>query len=202
MILAGQGKDETVAKLVGALVEQGVEVFRLDKELHLMMMGSREAVYNDLVQNPPVIPVGSYFIFLAQPYRANIKALFEKQIYPDRRTAGGEAERPYDVAGWTLPMQLGVQALPIHSIREAAPDRRLTLVRDANEVRRALNLPATQGTRSPIASPLTRPVRLALYKSWTGSMDEGWTRYIFDAFNVPFQSLLDRDVGAGDIRAR
>jgi hypothetical protein len=204
VILAGQGKDEAVAKLVGALVEQGVEVFRLDKELHLMMMGSREAVYNDLVQNPPVIPVGSYFIFLAQPYRANIKALFEKQIYPDRRTAGGEAERPYDVAGWTLPMQLGVQALPIHSIREAASDRRLTLVRDANEARRALNLPVPLETGSPVvnANPLTRPVRLALYKSWTGSMDEGWTRYVFDTFNVPFQSLLDRDVRAGNLRER
>ncbi|HEX8423070.1 MAG TPA: M14 family metallopeptidase, partial [Pyrinomonadaceae bacterium] len=138
VISAGQGRDEAVAKLVGALVEQGVEVHRLDKELHLMTMGNRGAVYNDLVQNPPVIPVGSYFIFLAQPYRANIKALFEKQIYPDRRTAGGEAERPYDVAGWTLPMQMGVRALPIHSIREAPSERRLTLVRDANEVRRAL----------------------------------------------------------------
>ena len=203
VILAGQGKDEAVAKLVGALVEQGVEVFRLDKELHLMMMGSREAVYNDLVQNPPVIPVGSYLIFLAQPYRANIKALFEKQIYPDRRTATGEAERPYDVAGWTLPMQMGVQALPIHSIREAAPDRRLTLMRDANEVRRTLNLPVPLETGAPVvnANPLTRPVRLALYKSWTGSMDEGWTRYVFDTFNVPFQALLDKDVRAGNLRA-
>ncbi|HEV7905425.1 MAG TPA: M14 family metallopeptidase [Pyrinomonadaceae bacterium] len=204
VIPAGQGKDETVAKLVGALVEQGVEVYRLDKELHLMMSGSRGTVYNDLVQNPPVIPVGSYLIFLAQPYRANIKALFEKQIYPDRRTAGGEAERPYDVAGWTLPMQMGVRALPIHSIREAAPDRRLTLVRDANEARRALNLPVPPETGAPHvnANPLTRPVRLALYKSWTASMDEGWTRYVFDTFNVPFQSLLDKDVRAGNLRAR
>jgi hypothetical protein len=202
VIMAGQGRDEAVAKLVGALVEQGVEVYRLDKELHLMTMGSRAAVYNDRIQNPPVIPVGSFLIFLAQPYRANIKTLFEKQIYPDRRTATGEAERPYDVAGWTLPMQMGVQVLPIHSIREAASDRRLTLLRDASEVRRALNLPAPQQeARSPITNPLTRPVRLALYKSWTASMDEGWTRYVFDTFNVPFQTLLDKDVRAGNLRA-
>ncbi|HEY0100033.1 MAG TPA: M14 family metallopeptidase [Pyrinomonadaceae bacterium] len=202
VIPAGQGKDEAVAKLIGALVEQGVEVQRLDKELHLMMLGNRGAVYNDLVQNPPVMPAGSYLIFLAQPYRANIKALFQKQIYPDRRTAGGEAERPYDVAGWTLPMQMGVQALPIHSIREAASERRLTLIRDANEVRRALNLPAQQDTRSPLTNPVARPSRLALYKSWTGSMDEGWTRYVFDTFNVPFQTLLDKEVRAGNLRAR
>src|SRR6185436_15690698 len=34
VIPAGQGRDENLAKLIGALVEQGVEVFRLDRELH------------------------------------------------------------------------------------------------------------------------------------------------------------------------
>src|SRR2546421_10073797 len=31
---AGQGNDENVAKMIGALLEQGVEVYRLDQELH------------------------------------------------------------------------------------------------------------------------------------------------------------------------
>src|SRR3977135_176849 len=30
----GQGRDENVAKMIGTLVEQGIEVYRLDKELH------------------------------------------------------------------------------------------------------------------------------------------------------------------------
>src|SRR5437588_5390706 len=34
LIPAGQGRDENLAKMVGALVEQGVEVYRLDRELH------------------------------------------------------------------------------------------------------------------------------------------------------------------------
>src|SRR6266446_4231470 len=34
LIPAGQGRDENVAKMIGALVEQGVEVHRLDHELH------------------------------------------------------------------------------------------------------------------------------------------------------------------------
>src|SRR5207244_6386615 len=34
LIPAGQGRDENVAKMIGALVEQGVEVYRLDHELH------------------------------------------------------------------------------------------------------------------------------------------------------------------------
>ena len=36
LIPAGQGRDENVAKMIGALVEQGVEVHRLDKELHAL----------------------------------------------------------------------------------------------------------------------------------------------------------------------
>ncbi|MGH9883681.1 MAG: M14 family metallopeptidase, partial [Pyrinomonadaceae bacterium] len=34
LIPAGQGRDEAVAKLVGTLIDQGIEVFRLDQELH------------------------------------------------------------------------------------------------------------------------------------------------------------------------
>ena len=203
VIQAGQGRDENVAKLIGALVAQGVEVHRLDKELHIMMMGARGAVYNDLVQNPPEVPAGSYIIFLAQPYRANIKTLFERQIYPERRTATGEAERPYDVAGWTLPMQMGVQALPVHSIREQPSERRLTLVRGEEDVRRDLGLPLRAAPPgSPVQNPVGRGVRLGLYKSWTGSMDEGWTRYVFDTFNVPYQSVRDAEVRRGGLRAR
>jgi hypothetical protein len=33
-------------------------------------------------------------------------------------------------------------------------------------------------------------------------MDEGWTRYVFDTFNVPYQTLLDKDVRAGNLRAQ
>ncbi|HYN86487.1 MAG TPA: M14 metallopeptidase family protein, partial [Pyrinomonadaceae bacterium] len=196
VIPAGQGKDENVAKLVGALVEQGIEVHRMDRELHLTMMGQRGTVYNDLAHNPPEMPLGSYLIYMNQPYRSNIKALFERQVYPDRRTATGEAERPYDVAGWTLPMQMGVLAVPVHSIREPPSERRLTLVRGEDEVRRDLGLAPAR--RNPVAAG----VRVALYRSWTNSMDEGWTRFVFDAFRVPFTPLRDSEVRAGNLRAK
>ncbi|HYX40048.1 MAG TPA: hypothetical protein VE821_00045, partial [Pyrinomonadaceae bacterium] len=98
-------------------------------------------------------------------------------------------------------MQMGLEA-PLVYVTEPAAQRRLTLIRDENDVRRDLGLLLRQGTRSPIANPITRPVKLALYKSWTASMDEGWTRYVFDTFNVPYQTLLDKDVRAGSLRAR
>ena len=33
-------------------------------------------------------------------------------------------------------------------------------------------------------------------------MDEGWTRYVFDTFNVPYSSLKDPDVKAGNLDSK
>jgi hypothetical protein len=221
LIPAGQGNDENVAKMVGTLVEQGVEVHRLEHELHgqygaqTIVRVSTSAGYQDgrrqyiegalLAIKPDAqeeIPAGSYIVFLAQPSRANVVALFEPQIYPKRLTATGEAERPYDVAGWTLPLQMGVEAKAVTSLRETVNERRLTLIRDENEVRRAFGLTLRQGTVSPVANPLKHPVRLAVYQGWIVNMDEGWTRYVFDTFNVPYESLHDADVRRGNLRAK
>src|SRR5205814_638129 len=201
LIPAGQGRDENVAKMIGTLVEQGVEVYRLDHELHgitgaqilITNTGDRGvktkqiAVTMSSSQGNAEIPAGSYIVFLNQPYRQNVLALFEPQIYPDRTTATGEAERPYDVAGWTLPMQMGVDAPAVTSVREAANERKLTLIRSENEVRRDLALPPWTSDNSPIPNPIKAGVRIGLYQnSRAGNMDEGWTRYVFDTFNVPY----------------
>jgi hypothetical protein len=41
--------------------------------------------------------------------------------------------------------------------------------------------------------------RVALYKSYVASMDEGWTRWLFDHFEVPYTNIYDRDVRAGGL---
>jgi hypothetical protein len=134
-----------------------------------------------------------------------VQSLFEKQVYPDRRGPNGEAERPYDVTGWTLPMQMGIEALPVSEIKETVADRRMKVLMDASEVRKDLGLApsevTTSGGHSPLSlpNPIRRPVRLALYKSWTGNMDEGWTRFVLDTFNVPYDSILDSDVKGGPL---
>ena len=51
---------------------------------------------------------GSFIIPTAQPFRAYLKDLLEPQHYPDRKTQAGDPIVPYDLAGWTLPLQMGV----------------------------------------------------------------------------------------------
>jgi len=148
------------------------------------------------------VPTGSYIIFLSQPQRTNVLALFEPQVYPNRLTAQGEAERPYDVAGWTLPLQMDVDAPAVVAIKEQPSERKLTLRKDTNEVRADLALPLKKGDESPIKNPLKQPVRVGIYKSSMGNMDEGWTRYVFDTFNVPYSSVRDTDIRQGSLNPK
>ncbi|HEU4477754.1 MAG TPA: M14 family metallopeptidase [Pyrinomonadaceae bacterium] len=215
LIPAGQGRDEAVAKLLATLITQGVDVFRLDRELHASFgpqvlqrtnsstekLGTYRTIMNHTAGMHEV-PLGSYIIFLDQPQRQNVITLFEPQIYPNRIDGQGQVEQPYDVAGWTLPMQMGVEAPAVMAIQEAKADRRLTLVRDPNEVRKQLALPLTTGDASPITNPLRSEVRIALYKPWTSNMDEGWTRFVFDTFNVPYSSLRDGGIRQEDLSSR
>ena len=47
-----------------------------------------------------------------------------------------------------------------------------------------------------------RMPRIGMYKSYVASMDEGWTRWLFEQWEVPFTSLENKDVRAGGLRAR
>jgi len=216
IIPAGQARDEAVAKLVGSLIDQGVEVFRLDRELHAVLatpvlrrtnpvaekLGNYRRLASLTSSAMQEVPLGSYIVFLAQPQRTNILALFEPQIYPNRLTPLGEAERPYDVAGWTLPLQMGVEAPAVIAIRETPNERKLTLLKDPNEVRADLALALKKGDESPIKNPLKQPVRVGIYKGSIGNMDEGWTRFAFDTFNVPYTSIRDVDMKQGKLNSK
>src|SRR6202789_2821856 len=44
--------------------------------------------------------------------------------------------------------------------------------------------------------------RIGLYQSWVASMDEGWTRYIFDQNHIPYTRLVDADIRKGGLDQR
>ncbi|MCB0855619.1 MAG: peptidase M14, partial [Bacteroidetes bacterium] len=52
---------------------------------------------------------GSFIIPTNQAFRPYIMDLLTKQTYPERKGEDGQPETPYDLAGWTLPMQMGIR---------------------------------------------------------------------------------------------
>ncbi len=201
------------------------------------------------------IAEGSLYISLAQPSRAYIKDLFERQLYPSlKQYPGGPPVRPYDITGWTLPMQMGVEIVPVevpvkvesepytaasfeageargtgasyiierrftksmgcifdllkqHSvIRETAAPISLsshvypagTCFVPAGKAEKAIverwEMPHILETISDTvkSAALTLP-RIGLYQPYTTSADEGWTRYFFDQFHIPYVSLHNDD---------
>lgn len=147
---------------------------------------------------------GSYVIMLNQPYRAHAKDLLEVQKFPRmEQWPGGPPERPYDVAGWTLSMQMGVDVVQIDQPLSVAT----TPVTDATMRTRCVARTTQALGADPVASRDTRQYaclsgmpRVALYKGWTASMDEGWTRWVMDDFKIPYVSLGDSAVKAGALR--
>jgi hypothetical protein len=83
------------AKLVSVLAEGGVDVLQAQEPFKV-----GNTVYD----------AGSVIVTMAQPFRAYAKSLLERQHYPTKSSAPGELpDRPYDVTGWTLPIQMGVK---------------------------------------------------------------------------------------------
>jgi hypothetical protein len=64
---------------------------------------------------------------------------------------------------------------------------------------RDLHLQATGGSMP--AERVAQP-RIGLYRPWSASMDEGWTRWILEVYGVPHASLYNADVLAGELRDR
>lgn len=41
--------------------------------------------------------------------------------------------------------------------------------------------------------------RVGLYKSWDASMDEGWTRWVLEQYEVPYKSVFNKEVKQGSL---
>ena len=64
-----------------------------------------------------------------------------------------------------------------------------------------LDIGGTGGRISAKTYKLQTP-RIGLYKSWTASMDEGWTRWLLEQFEFSFTNIYDAEVRAGKLREK
>ena len=85
----------TVVKFMHALQLGGVEVMQATRDFQVAGKRYRK---------------GSYIVRADQAFRAHVLDMFEPQHHPhDFEYAGGPPIAPYDSAGWTLAMQMGVE---------------------------------------------------------------------------------------------
>ncbi len=59
-----------------------------------------------------------------------------------------------------------------------------------------------QAVRTSAAGDASVSARVALYKPWRASMDEGWTRWLFDTNEIAYSTITNQDFKAGDLRRR
>lgn len=143
---------------------------------------------SDTTPRAITVPAGSWVVLTAQPYGAFAKALLERQRYPNLlEYPGGPPKRPYDVTAHTLPLLMGVD---------------VAVVRDSVSLALSAPIAMPAEPRPRVAGLSGGERRIALYRSYSPSMDEGWTRWIFDRYGIAYTSVTDRDLRAGNLRAR
>ena len=167
---------------------------------------------------------GSYVIHMQQPFSGWAKTLLERQDYPDLRLyPGGPPKRPYDVTAQTLPMQFGVDVVTVKDSFRAnlKPASGYAFALDhavgsgamaATDVYSWKEVAKIWKSGKPVyRDPSTgdffasagsgwkemKSPRIGLYMSYQASMDEGWTRWLFDDFGIAYRSLHDSDMQSG-----
>jgi Zinc carboxypeptidase len=227
-------------------------------------------------------PAGTWIVPTDQEFAAMAREVLDVQRYPDlRQYPGGPPERPYDAAGWTLPLQMGVaveaaatplapdmrakmkllgplpdvkvkptpyagspqDAAPFDSVPGSGFDTEpsaaaivppagkitgsgsvLALDPGQNNTYRALNRAWKSGAtvqfaggrylvsglsdgqsadlvkslalaaeRTSASGTSIRKPRVGLFRPWSGSMDEGWTRWVLEQYGFEYVTLRPAD---------
>ncbi len=156
----------------------------LDRLLTILKRGGVEVMRADeeFTADERSYPAGTHIVSMKQPYAAFAKMLLEPQRYPDlREYPGGPPQRPYDVTAHSLSLMMNVGAVTVS---------------------RPFEVRARPEPSALVIQSRVRPnagVRVGLYRNHLPSMDEGWTRWVFDQYRFPHVQLLDAEIRAGGL---
>jgi hypothetical protein len=124
-------------------------------------------------------PEGTYVISMAQPFRAHAQDLLEAQHYPQRRPfPGAPTERPYDITGWTLPLQMDVRTIKVVDEFEAE----LTLVSE---------IPKAKGELFTVTEPVAY-----IFKNRTNAETVALNRLLKEDRYTIYQSRTENFIGS------
>ena len=216
-------------------------------------------------------PAGSYVVKTAQAFRPHVMDMFEPQDHPnDFAYSGGPPTPPYDITGWTLALQMGVEFDrvrdgfdgPFAKISGLLPAPASSVMGPSNPagylIRHRINnsfvlinrllkanadvywlkkpetadgqdlgtgaiwVPASAAARpvlergakelgvavhavakAPAGEALKlKPIRIGLCDQYGGSMPSGWTRWLFEQYEFPFQVVYPPTLDAGDLKSK
>ncbi len=216
-------------------------------------------------------PSGSFAIKTAQAFRPHVMDMFEPQDHPnDFPYPGAPPTPPYDITGWTLAVQMGVQFDrisegfdgPFKPVTELIPVPGRSIMGPANPagymishrinnsfklMNRLLKancevywlkteekvegqdlgtgtvwVPASAAARTvleqgakefgvpvhaiakaPTGEALKlKPIRIGLYDQYGGLIPSGWTRWLLEQYEFPFELVYPKTLDAGDLNGK
>jgi hypothetical protein len=109
------------------------------------------------------------------------------------RSDPGEVLSTRDSDTWTR-VTAGLQEGRPYRLITDGPDAGLVM---ANPAVAAAGAP---GRSRPTGLELSKLPRIGVYCPWTGSMDEGWLRWVLDDFKIPFVTVRNETLRAGNVR--
>jgi hypothetical protein len=239
----------TATKFINTLVKNGIAIQRATADFDVA--GKH-------------YPAGSWVVSTAQAFRPHVLDMFEPQDHPnDFQYPGGPPIPPYDVTGYTLAFQMGVQfdrpfekvnglqkppagqitgsARPVgylisHEVNDGfiAVNR---LLKNGDEVywlkqpvviggrklgpgtmyipARPQTLPILEKAATELGMTIQgvearpdgealklKPVRIGLWDQYGGSMTSGWTRWVLEQFEFPFEVVYPAALDEGNLSAR
>jgi hypothetical protein len=246
IIPANQDDFPTAVEFVNALLKTGITVLRSTAEFQV---GGK------------TYPAGSFVVKTAQAFRPHVLDMFEPQDHPnDVRYPGGPPVPPYDIAGWTLALQMGIKfdrildgfdgpfakvsgvlappagmiqgpANPVGYVISHRINNSFTLVNRLLKAGSEVYWLKADGTFYVPASPAARAIlekgavelgvpvqgwavgpidnvvklkqlRIGLYDQYGGLAPSGWTRWLFEQFEFPFEVVYPQTLDAGNLNRK
>jgi hypothetical protein len=256
IIPSDQADFATATEFVNALLKNGITVLRASSGFQVAGKSYR---------------AGAYVVKSAQPFRPHVMDMFEPQDHPnDFQYPGGPPIPPYDITGWTLAMQMGVQydriregfdgpftkisglvPVPEGSVKGPANPAGYLISHQINNSFKLMNrllkancdvywlknaqraegedlmagaiwVPASPAARTvlekgakelgvdvhgmakvPSGEALKlKPIRIGLYDQYGGLISSGWTRWLLEQYEFPFEVVYPQTLEAGGLKSK